>query len=93
MNKLKIEKSLIIINFIIVSYFALIYLFHYYQIEFVLLGVFRELLTIPFMGGQLVLLGYGIYFVIKEKRFRFLLLLSIAVLAACAVLTIGSFFF
>ena len=93
MNKLKTEKILTIINFVIVGYFAIIYLFYYYQIDFVLLGVFREMLTIPFMFGQLGFLVFGIYFVVKEKRFRFLLLLSIVLLAVCSVLTIGSFFF
>jgi len=93
MNKQKTEKILTIINFIIVGYFSIIYLTYYYQIEFVLIGVFREMLTIPFMFGQLGLLIFGVYFVIKEKRFRFLFLLSIVLLAVCSVLTIGSFFF
>ncbi len=93
MNKQKTEKILTIFNFVIVTYFVAIYLFNYYQIDFVLIGVFREMLTIPFMFGQIGLLIFGVYFVVKEKKFRFLLLLSIAVLAICAILTIGSFFF
>ncbi len=93
MNKLKTEKILTIINFVVVAYFTVIYLLYYFQIEFVIIGVFRELLTIPFMFGQLVLLVFGIYFIVKNRAFRFLLLMSITSLAVCAVLTIGSFFF
>lgn len=91
MKKLLTNKNLTIINFVIVLFFALIYLLNYYEINFVLIGVFRELLTIPFLIAQLVFLVLGIQFILKNK-IHFLMLLSILVLASCSAVTIGSFF-
>ena len=93
MNVLKTEKNLTIANFIVVAYFIVIYLIYYFQIKFVLIGVFQELLTIPFLLGQLVLLFLGIRFLIKEKRFRLLYILSFIALIGCVVLTIGRYLF
>ncbi len=91
MKKLLTNKNLTSINFIIVSFFVLIYLLNYYKVEFVLIGVFRELLTIPFLIAELVFLVLGIQIILKNK-IHFLTLVSILVLAACSVVTIGSFF-
>lgn len=85
-------KSLTIFNFTIVAYFAISYLIYIYQIDFVIIGVFRELLTIPFMLAQIVFLFLSIRFLILEKKFPFGLLFSILALAICSALTIGSFF-
>lgn len=85
-------KSLSIFNFIIVTFFAASYLIYIYQIDFVIIGVFREMLTIPFMLAQIVFLFLSIRFLIAEKRFPFGLLLSVIALAICSVLTFGSFF-
>ena len=51
-----------IANFTIVSYFVLIWLINFYKIDIVLIGVFRELLTIPFLIAQIVFLVIGINF-------------------------------
>ena len=91
MSKLLTNKNLTSINFIIVSFFVLIYLLNYYKVEFVLIGVFRELLTIPFLIAELVFLVLGIQIILKNK-IHFLTLVSVLVLAACSVVTIGSFF-
>lgn len=91
MKKLLTNKNLTSINFIIVSFFVLIYLLNYYKVEFVLIGFFRELLTIPFLIAELVFLVLGIQIILKNK-IHFLTLVSILVLAACSVVTIGSFF-
>ncbi len=91
MKKLLTNKNLTIINFVIVLFFALIYLLNYYEINVVLIGVFRELLTIPFLIAQLVFLVLGIQFILKNK-IHFLTLFSILLLASCSVVTIGSFF-
>ena len=56
------RRKLIIANFTIVSYFVLIWLINVYKIDIVLIGVFRELLTIPFLIAQIVFLVIGIYF-------------------------------
>jgi len=91
MKKLITHKNLTIINFIIVSYFVLIYLSYIYKIDFVLVGVFRELLSIPFLIAQIVFLIIGIKF-LREHKKHLLTVISIVLLAICTVITIGSFF-
>ncbi len=92
MNKLIDEKRLAIINFVIVSYFLLIYLFYIFKVDVVLIGVFVELFTIPFLLAQIVLLIISIKFLIAKKSKNRLTILSIVLLALCAVITISSFF-
>jgi len=92
MNKFLTERNLTIINFIIVLYFVLIYSLNFYKVDFVLIGVFRELLTIPFMIAQLVFLFFGIKFLITEDKRNSLTTVSVIILAFCTVITIGSFF-
>lgn len=91
MNILIKNKNLTILNFVIISYFLLIWLLISFQIEHVLIGVFIELLTIPFLIAQLVFLVIGIKKVIKEQT-DFLTKLSVLLLVLCATITIGSFF-
>jgi hypothetical protein len=85
------SRNLTIINFVIVSFFILIYLLNYYKIEFVLIGVFRELLTIPFVIAQVVFLVIGLRSLIKNQR-NFLTIISFLLLAICTFITIRSFF-
>ncbi len=80
-----------IVNFVIVSYFILIWLINFYKIDLSLIGVFREMLTTPFLIAQIVFLVIGINHLIKNKR-NFLTTISVLALAICAILTIGSFF-
>jgi hypothetical protein len=68
MNKLITNRNLTIINFVIVTYFGLIYLLDFYKIDFILIGVFREILTIPFIGAQILFLALGIIRLIKHKH-------------------------
>jgi hypothetical protein len=82
---------LIVANFAIVSYFILIWLINFYKIDFVLIGVFRELLTIPFLIAQIVFLVIGIKFIIKNQ-IDTLTIISVLSLAICMIITIGSFF-
>ena len=82
---------MIVANFAIVSYFILIWLINFYKIDFVLIGVFRELLTIPFLIAQIVFLVIGIKFIIKNQRDT-LTIISVLSLAICMIITIGSFF-
>ncbi len=91
MKKLITNRNLTIINFVIVSYFILIWLINFYKMEFVLIGVFRELLTIPFLIAQIVFLVIGIKYLIKHKR-HFSTIISLILLAVCTIITIGSFF-
>ena len=78
-------------NFAIVSYFIVIWLINFYKIDFVLIGVFRELLTIPFLIAQIVFLVIGIKYLMKNKK-SFLLIISVLLLAICSIVTIGTFF-
>lgn len=91
MDKLTTNRNLTIVNFAIVSYFVLIYLLNLYKIDFVLIGVFRELLTIPFLIAQIIFLVIGIKHLAKNKR-HFLTIISLISLAICSIMTIGSFF-
>ena len=91
MNKLITNRNLIIINFAIVTYFILIWLINFYKIDFVLIGVFGEILTIPFLIAQIVFLVIGIRYLIKNQR-NFLTIISVLSLAICTIITIGSFF-
>jgi hypothetical protein len=71
MNSILNEKRLTIINLIIVVFFAIIYLTYYFKIDFVLLGVFREMLFLPFIAAQIPVLIFGMLFLAKEKKFSF----------------------
>tara|TARA_B100001059_G_scaffold95046_1_gene94241 strand:- start:1178 stop:1453 length:276 start_codon:yes stop_codon:yes gene_type:complete len=91
MKKSITDRKLIIANFTIVSYFVLIWLINVYKIDIVLIGVFRELLTIPFLIAQIVFLVIGINFLIKNQR-NALTIISVLSLASCMLITVGSFF-
>ena len=91
MNKLLTNRNLIIANFAIVSYFILIWLINFYKIDFVLIGVFREILTIPFLIAQIVFLAIGIKYLIKNQR-NILTIISVISLAISMIISIGSFF-
>ncbi len=91
MNTLMTNRNLTIVNFAIVSYFVLIWLIVFYEIDFVLIGVIREMLTIPFLIAQIVFLVIGVKYLIKNRR-NLLTVISVLTLAICSILTIGSFF-
>jgi len=91
MNTLFSNRNLTIVNFAIVLYFILIWLVNVYQIDFVLVGVFRELLTIPFLLAQIVFLAIGIKYLVTNKK-NLLFIFSVLALAICSTITIGSFF-
>jgi len=91
MNKLILNKNLVAINFVIVSYFVLLWLINFYSINSVIIGVLRELLTIPFLIAQIVFSVIGIRYLINKQR-NLLTIISVISLAICTVITIGSFF-
>ena len=91
MNKLITNRNLTIVNFAIVSFFILIWLINFYKIDFVLIGVFREILTIPFLIAQFVFLVIGIKYLIRNES-NLLTIISVLTLAICSIITIGSFF-
>jgi len=62
-----------------------------FKIDFVLIGVVREIFTIPFLLAQLLFLVLGVIYIIKHKTYL-LTFISIILLAINATYTIGSFF-
>ena len=90
MNKSLTSRKLIIANFTIVSYFILIWLINFYKIDFVIIGVFREMLTMLFLIAQIVFLIIGIRYFIKKRSP--LIIISFLTLVICSVITIRSFF-
>jgi hypothetical protein len=91
MIKLISARNLVIINFGIVAYFILIVFVDFYKINYVFIGFFRELLTIPFLLAQAVFVLIGITLLIKRKS-NFLTIISVTALAICTFFTISSFF-
>ena len=69
----------------------MIWIINFYKLDFVLIGVFREMLTIPFLIAQIVFLVIGIRYLIKYQR-NLLTIFSVLTLAICAIITTGSFF-
>lgn len=91
MDKLITTRNLTLVNFSIVAYFLLIWLINLYEINFVLIGVLRELLTIPFLIAQIVFLIVGVKYLLNKQR-NLWTVISIFLLAISAIITIGSFF-
>ncbi len=86
------NRSLMRINLVIVAYFATLYALNFFKVDFVIVGVFREILTIPFLLAQVVFLFLSFRFLVKENKLNFSFGLSLVLLIVCTVLTIGSFF-
>ena len=91
MNHLLNNRNITIINFGIISYFLFIFLCYHYKIEHVLIGVIREVLTIPLLLSQIICLAISINFLFKHKK-RPLFIISTLCLAICTVITMSSLF-
>lgn len=85
------NRNLTIINFTTVIYFITLYLIFLFKIDFVLIGFFVELLTIPFMIGQIVFLVIGINHLVKKHKRSVINIISIVALLICVILTVGSY--
>lgn len=88
------EKRLLTISVSIAIYFLSIFLLNFFEVDFTLIGVFRELLTIPMLVGQLIFLIMAIAVLVKrrESKLKHLTVMSILLLSTSSILTIGSFF-
>jgi hypothetical protein len=93
MNNSRIRNGqfLAVANFAVVLYFSIFYFINKYKIQQMLLGVINEMLTLPMLFLQLVLLALGIIQVLT-RPVNYLLFCSLILLAVCACLTLGSFF-
>ena len=72
-NKMKMDrflnqKKLDVINLVIVSYFISIYMIDLLKVNLVLVGVFKELLTIPFFGCAISVLSIWYNSFAKRKK-------------------------
>jgi hypothetical protein len=91
MNKLPPTKKLTIANFTIVAYFILIGLVNFLKVDYALIEVFREILTLPILIAQVVFLIIGVRHLMNTKK-SLIFTVSVSLLAFCVILTIGSFF-
>lgn len=91
MPKLISSKNLTVINLIIVGYFGLLWLIYLLEIDDQIIGVAREILTIPFLLAQLVFLVIGVRYLIKNSPPVFTRV-SVFALGICTLITLGSFF-
>jgi len=87
------DKSLFWVSFAITSYFSFIYLNHYYfHINIVLLGVFQEMLLIPLMVLQLVLLYLSVTnFITAKFSLKTYSFPTVCILLISSIFTWGSF--
>jgi len=85
MNNFFSNRNVTIINFSIIAFFTGVYLLDKYEVDAVLIGVFRELLTIPFLGALLFFSILGLrYFIVSKTK---TVLRSISNIALIALLT------
>lgn len=86
------EKLVFVSSLIIFVYFACLILINFLKLDWVILGVFRELLTIPFLLALIVLFPFSAVLFFKTKRkigsMPFLTLLSL--LATVLLLILSS---
>jgi hypothetical protein len=88
------DKNLFLVSLMIALFFTFLYLNHYYfKIDFVLIGVFQELLTLPTMVFQVVLLVIAtMNFVSNKYALKPYSILSMGILLTSSILTWGSLF-
>jgi len=92
MDKFIDAKRFVIVNFIIVFYFVIIYSLNFFNINYTIIGVFRELLTIPFLLLQLIFFVFGFYFLRKRENRNFWTILSFLLLVLSTIFTFKDFF-
>ncbi len=94
MEQILNDKILFLASLVIVSFFGFIYLdTYYFKIDFVLIGVFREMLTFPLMLLQVVILVLAFKNLISTKySFKNYSIWTVGLLLSSLVLTWGSVF-
>ena len=58
----------IFISMILIAYFIALFLVNYFQLDFVLIGVFVELLTIPALLAVVIYCGYNFWQGFKAEK-------------------------
>ena len=87
-------KPLFWVSLAVVFYFGFVYLNHsYFKIDFVLLGVFQEMMLFPLMVLQLVLLFFSLQNLFSTQfSFKTYSFPTVCLLLTSSLLTWGSFF-
>ena len=93
-KKLKNSKLIFLLSLVVSIYFLFLYLNAYIlRWDFVLIGVFQELLTIPVMLGELILLFFSIRgFILSKYLFKSYSFGATIILLINILYTWGSFF-
>ncbi len=86
------ERGLTFLNFSIATYFTGIYIINKYCVDYVIIGVFRELLTIPFLIAQLFFVFLGLIFFLKKETKNLLFISSLCLLIANQIYILLTFF-
>ena len=86
------DRNVTVINLSIVGFFGLIYLINYYQIDAVLIGVIREMLTIPFLGALVGFSILGVIYLVRAPKKKIGRSISSVLLIICACITLRTFF-
>ncbi len=60
--------KLLLFSLLLAAYFLTLFLLHYYDVRITMVGVFQELLTIPMILAQLVLLGFIVARLLNKHR-------------------------
>lgn len=83
----------IVFSLLLIAYFLALFLVNYYQLDFVLIGVFVELLTIPALLAVVIYCGYNFWQGFKaEKRQRPIHWTAFGLLLVCIGLLVWSSF-
>lgn len=94
MEKQHIDKSLFILGVGFSAYFLFLFLnYHVFHLDFVLLGVIQELVTLLLMMALVVVFAISLYRLIRHFSFRGYLIWAVIVLLVCSTAVWGSLCF
>jgi hypothetical protein len=94
MKQILNDKYLFLASLMIALFFTFLYLNNYYfKLDFVLIGVFQELLTFPTMFFQVILLVIAcMNFISNKYSLKSYSIWSVGILLTSSVLTWGALF-
>jgi uncharacterized membrane-anchored protein len=83
-NNLNPSLRRVFFSLILIAYFVALLLVNYFQLDFVLIGVFVELLTIPALLSVVIYCGYNFWQGVKgEKSQRPIHWIAVGLLLGC----------
>jgi len=94
MEKQHVDKSLFVLGVGFSVYFLFLFLnYHLFHLDFVLLGVVQELITISLMMAVVVVFAISLYRLIRHFSFQGYLIWAAIILLACSAAVWGSLVF